>query len=158
MIPNLVPLAGSPWAVLPVGQHMATLDEVEQKYATNQHRRQLYDGLVVAAEKLRHAGCPAIYLDGSFVTAKPKPNDYDACWDPSGVQPALLDPLFGRFDNQRADQKAAFGGEFFPSSFVETQSSLAFVNFFQVDRYTGNSKGILMIPLANDPVLLRRSP
>ena len=27
------------------------------------------------------AGVEVLYLNGSFVTAKPDPGDYDACWD-----------------------------------------------------------------------------
>lgn len=156
MIPDFIHLKGSPWPVLPPGQHLADLCEVEGRYATNRRRRKLYEGLVIGAERLREAGCPVIYLDGSFVTGKPVPGDYDACWDPKGVDPNLLDPVFSDFNNGRAAQKAAFMGEFFPSSLMEGGSSLTFVQFFQVDRFTGESKGILTVPLAADPVLLGR--
>ena len=81
MIPDLIPIKGSPWPVLPPGQHAADLDEVEARYATNRRRRELYEGLVIGALQLRAAGCPMIYLDGSFVTGKPKPGDFDACWN-----------------------------------------------------------------------------
>lgn len=154
MIPDLVPLAGSPWPILPPGQHMTNLVEVEQYCATNARRRELFEGLVSAATNLRTAGCPLIYLDGSFVTGKPWPRDYDACWDPAGVDHRLLDPVFSMFDDGRSAQKAAFGGEFFPSSATETVSKLTFVEFFQVDRFTGHAKGILTIPLVYDPKLV----
>lgn len=157
MIPDFVSLVGSPWPVLPPGQHRATLVDVEQRYAINRHRRVLFEGLILAAFRLRDAGCPGIYLDGSYVTAKPRPGDYDACWDPAGVDVAKLDPLFRDFSNGRAAQKAAFKGEFFPSSVTETASGLAFVEFFQRDRFSGGDKGILAIPLANDPLLVGRS-
>lgn len=153
MIPSSRPLAGSPFSLLPPGLHAATLEEVEKQYATNLHRRKLFDGLMVAAALLRNAGCRTIYLDGSFVTDKPKPNDYDGCWDPTGVDPAKLDPVFSDFSFQRAAQKAKFEGEFFPSSMVEKGSGRAFVDFMQVDRWTGNPKGILRVSLVNDPML-----
>ncbi|WP_258602269.1 DUF6932 family protein [Mesorhizobium sp. AR10] len=114
MIPALVPLSGSPWAVLPPGAHAASLKDVAAAFATNAWRRELFDGLVLASGKLRLAGCPAIYLDGSYVTGKPRPGDFDACWDPTGVDAAKLDPVFLEFANGRAAQKAAFKGEFHP--------------------------------------------
>ena len=157
MIPDLIPIKGSPWPVLPPGQHPANLDEIKARYATNRRRRELYEGLVIGALQLRAAGCPTIYLDGSFVTGKPKPGDFDACWEPNGINPTKLDLVFGDFTNGRKAQKTAFMGEFFPASVTETASGLAFVDFFQVDRFSGEAKGILMIELTNDPVLIRRS-
>lgn len=154
-MPKLVPLKGSPWTVLPPGIHQAGLDDVEAAFATNAWRRDLFDGLVDAAERLRSAQCPTIYLDGSYVTGKPKPEDFDACWDPTGVDENKLDPIFLDFTNGRAAQKAAFRGEFFPSSVMSADISETFLEFFQLDRFTGKKKGIISIALLNDPVLLR---
>ena len=47
-----------------------------------------------------------MYLDGSFVTAKEFPSDFDGCWDPDGVDGAKLDPVLLVYDNLRAAQKA----------------------------------------------------
>lgn len=153
MIPALTPLPGSPWPVLPPGAHNASLEDVAAAFATNVWRRQLFDGLVLASGKLRFAGCPAIYLDGSYVTGKPRPGDFDACWDPTGVDPAKLDPVFLEFGNGRSAQKAAFKGEFFPSSVMCADVGRSFVDFFQLDRFTGKQKGIISIPLSADPLL-----
>ena len=38
-------------------------------------------GLRAALESLKSAGCRTVYLNGSFVTSKEAPNDFDACWD-----------------------------------------------------------------------------
>lgn len=153
MIPALVPIPGSPWTVLPPGAHEASLEDVAAAFATNSWRRELFDGLVLASSKLRAAGCPTVYLDGSYVTGKPRPGDFDACWDPTGVDPAKLDPVFRQFENGRAAQKAAFKGEFFPSSMICADVGQAFVDFFQLDRFTGKQKGIISIPLSADPLL-----
>ncbi|WP_433963054.1 DUF6932 family protein [Roseitalea porphyridii] len=153
MIPALVPLPGSPWSVLPPGEHLASLPDVAAAFATNNRRRELFDGLVLASRKLRLSGCPTVYLDGSYVTGKPTPGDFDACWDPTGVDPAMLDPVFLQFANGRAAQKAAFRGEFFPSSMMCADVGQAFVDFFQLDRFTGKQKGIISIPLSADPLL-----
>lgn len=156
MIPDLVSIEGSPWDVLPPGVHVATLSEIEVRYAYNSRRRDLLVGLVRASVALVTAGCRCVLLDGSFVTAKPIPNDYDACWDPAGIDFNRLDLVFGDFSNGRANQKARFGGEFFPSTMIETDGSKAFAEFFQVDRFTGKAKGILEISINIDPVVARR--
>jgi hypothetical protein len=155
MIPALVTLRGSPWRVLPPGIHHAGLGDVEAAFATTPWRRDLFDGLVKAAERLRSAGCLTIYLDGSYVTGKPRPGDFDACWDPSGVDRKKLDHVFLDFKTGRSAQKAAFKGEFFPSSMMCADVGQAFVDFFQLDRFTGKRKGIISISLSIDPVLSR---
>ncbi len=156
MIPVLIAIPGSPWDVLPPGIHAATLAEIEQTFTYNPRRRALFAGLLDAAIHLALMGCRRILLDGSYVSAKPIPGDYDACWDPDGVDFAKLDPVFDDFDNERANQKARFGGEFFPSSLIEADSGAAFADFFQIDRFTGKKKGILAIALTTDETVARR--
>jgi len=112
MLPRFVSIAGVPWRVLPPGVHPATLAEIEQHHAYNVERYRLFRGLADASVNLQKAGCRFLYLDGSFVTDKPIPGDFDACWDPEGVSPQKLHPVFFRFDDRRAAQKAKFGGEF----------------------------------------------
>lgn len=153
MIPALVTLAGSPWAVMPSGLHPASLREIEARFAINVSRRAQFDGLIAALRSLRAAGCVRAFLDGSFVSAKPAPGDFDACWDPAGVDLAQLDPVLLTFDNQRAAQKAKFKGEFFPSSVPADQVGTTFIEFFQVDRFTGAPKGLLLIDLTVDSML-----
>lgn len=156
MIPPLVSLPGAPWTILPPGVHRASLHEVEAAFATNAWRRELFSGLVDALRRLRLAGCTTVFLDGSYVTGKPRPKDFDACWDPSGVDRRKLDPIFLKFANGRADQKSAFKGEFFPASMICADVGQSFIEFFQLDRFTGNRKGIISVSLPSDPVLLRK--
>ena len=156
MIPALVPLTGSPWDVLPPGVYAATFEEIEARFAYNPRRRELFEGLIGASMSLFGAGCRTVVLHGSYVSGKPIPGDYDACWDPAGMDFGKLDPVFGDFDNGRANQKARFGGEFFPSTMIEADSSRAFIDFFQVDRFTGKQKGILSISISTDQVVARR--
>jgi hypothetical protein len=153
MIPALVPLLGSPWPVLPAGIHQASLNDVAAAFATTAWRQELFNGLVDAAGRLLLARCATVYLDGSYVSGNPKPGDFDACWDPNGVDQTLLDPVFLQFANGREAQKRAFKGEFFPSSMICTDVGRTFVDFFQEDRFTGKRKGIISIPLAADPLL-----
>ena len=143
MIPDFVDI-DSLWSVLPHGVHEATLEEVEARFATSTHRKHLFSGFKDGAMLLHKAGCRRILLDGSFVTAKPIPGDYDACWDPASVNPKLVDPILLDFSDRRKRQKACFHGEFFPST-VNADRQHCFSDFFQIDKYTGNAKGIICI-------------
>ena len=105
------------------------------------------EGFRAAIENLRDAGCSVVYLDGSFVTSKPHPNDYDACWEEAGVDPTALDPVLLTFDAGRAAQKAKYLGEFFPASIIADVDGLSFLEFFQTDKEIGRPKGIIAIDL-----------
>jgi hypothetical protein len=141
MLPSFDPDTGR----LPEGEHAASWDEIVDRFGWTPRRRQLLDGLAHAVELFATAGCTRLWLNGSFVTAKDDPADFDACWDPHGVDLDTLDPAFLDFDDGRACQKAQFGGEFFPNV-VETGSGLDFADFFQNER-DGGRKGIVVLTL-----------
>ena len=132
---------------LPPGVHWATLDEIVKRFGTTSWRRDLLGGFMSALEGLKQAGCRTVYLDGSFVTSKAVPNDFDACWDEIGVDIELVDPVLLEFDRGRATQKAKFRGEFFPASSVARMRGDVFLEFFQIDRETGQPKGIVALDL-----------
>jgi len=131
---------------LPPGIHWATWAEVTERFGTNDHRKQLLNGLEKAMKLLRMAGCKAVFLDGSFVTTKEWPNDYDCCWDSSGVNTKVIDRSFFDFEAGRLRQRMKFGGDFFPSGFKD-ENGRTFVELFQVDKETGGAKGIVGIRL-----------
>lgn len=133
--------------LLPAGIHWATWDEVAGTFGITPWRRRLLDGLEMAIDSLRRAGCRTVYIDGSFVTSKEVPNDFDACWEEAGVAPELLDPVLLQFDAGRAAQKARYLGELFPASLGATVEGMSFLEFFQTDRETGGSKGIVAVDL-----------
>jgi hypothetical protein len=145
MIPRSIDIHGV-WNVLPPGIHEATLEEIEDRFATTEARQRLFDGFKRGAQALRAAGCRVVYLDGSYVTTKTTPGDFDACWEPFGVDPGKLDPVLLDFSNNRKNQKQKYGGEFFPSS-TRADGSRPFIEFFQTDRHTGKAKGIIRIML-----------
>jgi hypothetical protein len=103
-----------------------------------------------ALDALRRAGCRTVYIDGSFVAAKGRPNDFDGCWAVAGVDPDLLDPVLLDFSNGRAAQKAKYGGELFPAEAPEGISGRVFVDFFCHDA-EGRPRGILQISLETLP-------
>lgn len=78
---------------LPLGEHTATWEEIVERFGWNPHRRRLLDGLSDGLQALAAAGCRQVWLDGSFVTSKDEPADFDACWDLEGVDLDRLDPV-----------------------------------------------------------------
>ena len=153
MIPTLIDIVGAPWPVLPEGIHISDFASISACFATSHWRRDLFDGLLEVSRNLSNAGCRRLYLNGSFVTGKPKPADYDACWEPDGVNPDLLDPTLLNFDNQRALQKSKYKGEFFPTSTSASRSRVTFVDFFQIEKFTGLKKGIILVEFSDDPMM-----
>jgi hypothetical protein len=147
MIPPFVSARGVPYGILPPGIHWANLEEVAVRFAHTEHRAWLHQGIVAVVAALRAAGCVKIYLDGSFVTGKEHPNDYDGCWDPLGVNAAQLDPVLLDFSNGRAAQKLKYRGEMFIST-APNGLSATFLEFFQVEKLTGGRKGIVGVSLA----------
>ena len=157
MIPALIDMLGAPWPVLPPGIHAATFAEIAATFATNSPRRELFAGLLVGAHALAHAGCALFYLDGSYVTGKPVPGDYDVCWEMAGVNPTLLDPVFFDFTKKRESQKKKFKGEFLPIE-RDPVTGYSFLDFFQNEEATGNKKGILSVQLSITTILQGGSP
>jgi hypothetical protein len=145
MIPKCVSVGGV-WNVLPPGVHDATLEEVQEHFATNAARKALYAGFKRGLEALERAGCKTVFLDGSFISDKPNPGDFDACWEPAGVNVEKLDPVLLDFRNGRENQKLKFGGEFFPSG-ITADGTRPFVEYFQTDKDSGKAKGIIRIRL-----------
>jgi hypothetical protein len=146
----MIPALSAEMGYLPPGEHPATWDEIVERFGYTPWRRELLDGLKAALESLRAAGCRKVYLDGSFVTAKERPGDFDACWEAEGVDGDLLDKELLEFDNGRATQKAKYGGELFPAEWGAGESRTPFRAFFQQDQ-EGNPKGIITIDLQELP-------
>lgn len=144
MIPNFAQNGN-----LPSGVHSAIWQEVVERFGFNAHRQYLLTGLKNALQSLKNAGCKVVYLNGSFVTAKEIPNDFDCCWEPDGVDPLLLDPVLLIFNNRRAAQKAKYYGELFIST-NQGRAGKTFLEFFQQDKNTGEPKGIVAINLQSE--------
>ena len=133
--------------ILPSGVHFAAWPEIEERLAFNPLRKRLLEGFKQACSNLREAGCRLVYLDGSFVTTKEHPGDFDACWDIQHVEDSLLNPVFFDFSQGLAAQKRLFLGEFFPAQLPEGATGKAFVEFFQLSKTTRELKGIVGIRL-----------
>jgi hypothetical protein len=135
---------------LPVGIHWATWQEVESRFGLSERRRWLLAGLRSALAALHAAGCRKVYIDGSFVTPKHEPGDYDACWDIERVDVDSLDPVFLDFSKGRRAQKRKYFGEFFPAQMPEGATGRLFLEFFQTEKETGKPKGIVGLNLQEE--------
>lgn len=145
MIPGTDPRTG----YLPAGVHESVWGEVANRFAGNTHRIRLTEGLLAACSNLAGAGCAELLLDGSFVTDKPVPGDYDAAWETAGVVPELLDPVLLDSRNCFAAARAKYLGDLFPASGVAAPGVL-FRDFFRTDR-DGVEKGIVLVDLRSLP-------
>ena len=76
---------------LPPGVHVATWNEFYEYFNTSWRRTVLLEYLLIVLLHLRNAGCKFVKIDGSFVTSKLIPRDFDGTSDPQGVNITMLD-------------------------------------------------------------------
>jgi hypothetical protein len=133
---------------LPPGVHWAEWEEFKERFGSPPIRNRMIRGLQMAMEQLKAAGCRTIYINGSFVTAKPEPKDFDACWDREEVDINYLRTHAPRLTNyaDRTAQKSFYRGEIFPSDQPVGSYSITSYELFQRDREL-NPKGIIAIDL-----------
>lgn len=131
---------------LPPGIHLARWEEIVETFGGTAYREELLAGLLDVLRDLQRAGCRTAYLDGSFVTDKAVPGDYDLCWEMDAVDISKLHPVIVDIDPPRAAQKARFRGDILPNV-TEGSSGAPFVDFFQNNKLTGGVKGIVAINL-----------
>jgi hypothetical protein len=128
------------------GIHLMTWTDFIKEFGHNSHRVSLIKGVELAISDLKSCGCKTIYVDGSFTTKKPLPNDYDACYNTHGMDfPKLFANFPEFFDSSpgRKQMKAKYQGELFPMT-APASSSMIFIDFFQHDR-DGYPKGIVQL-------------
>lgn len=118
-------------------------------FAWNNRRRFLIGGMRRALLNLQSAGCSAAIVDGSFVSRKEEPEDYDLAFDPVGVNGGLVDPVLRRHDDQRKSMKAKYFGDVFPWGTVACATTrLIYRDFFQRDR-SGVAKGVVLLDVTS---------
>ena len=135
--------------LLAPGIHWSSWGEFIDRFGTSSWRLRLAAGIRAAIGNLKVAGCLTVYINGSYVTAKEVPNDFDACWEESGVDPAVLDPVLLTFDPGRETQRSKYLGELFPASAIADGDGFSFLEFFQTDKETGGPKGVVAIDLGD---------
>lgn len=142
-IPDLLPEG-----FLPPGIHVTTWEEFEERYASSMIRRTQLKGMKKALIEFKKAGCSRIYIDGSFVTNKKNPGDFDALYELDELMPDRIDEvLIDASPEGRKKQKKHYEGEFFPASAKAARYGDRFLDYFQKDKKTKQPKGIIRIEL-----------
>jgi hypothetical protein len=121
-----------------------SLREFRDAFAFNSHRAWLFDGFKLACHDLRLAGCARIFVGGSFVTSKPNPSDYDACWDPVGVSANLETLLYD--ENRRIERRDRYRGDLLIGG-CDPGPAGEFFRFLSKDKTTGEERGMIGIKL-----------
>lgn len=145
MLPNFDPETG----YLPPGTHLMAWADISRYFGFNGHRSRLLAGLLAALRNLSRAGCRSVLLNGSFVSNKELPEDYDGAWYTTGVDVRLVDPVLFDFSRSRSAMKSKYLGELFPSGAFAAPGVL-YEDFFKTDR-NNIPKGIVQIDLATLP-------
>lgn len=139
----------TPSGCLPAGIYVADWTEVTTRFGWTEWRRELLAGLKRVTDGLLAAGCSRVWIDGSFVTTKEAPGDYDIVWDLDGVDLGAIDPVLRDLDPPRRAQHVKYGGDILPNV-VEAGSGMPFVEFFQQDEVSGDPKGIVELRLGGE--------
>ncbi len=129
--------------ILDSGIHKMTWKEFYGFFSFSPKRKELLDGLEQVLEILREIENIRIYIDGSFVTSKLEPGDWDACFDCLPSQIDVLKEKYPLFDIK--EQKKLYGGElYFANTCTDAGRSVSFLNFFQLRKEkTTLKKGIV---------------
>ncbi len=123
---------------LPPGIWAMSWEDFWERYGYNPRRINLLSGLKFALQLLIQANCQTVYIGGSFITDKERPNDIDGCFDGMSINSSALDLVF----QDLHEQHARFGCE------LRVDFMSAFQGFLQKNR-NGETIGIIEIDLRN---------
>lgn len=131
--------------ILPPGEHLASLREIEEQFGTSSfRRRELMKELRWIVEELLSRGVVKIWVDGSFTTGEPRPRDVDVVYEPApGDDPrswGILAP--GRRRDLKHRHKIDLWKH--PTMVSDLGLPTPIEKLFQTDR-NGQSKGIIVL-------------
>ena len=113
--------------ILDPGKHKMTWKEFYGFFSFSERRKELLEGLGKVVNILREIGVTRIYIDGSFVTNKLEPDDWDACFESSvPVSNNLKYP----FKNGKA-QKKLYKGHVFDAQWEADEFGTKYLEYFQ---------------------------
>ncbi|MFP5516440.1 MAG: DUF6932 family protein [Alphaproteobacteria bacterium] len=148
MVPKLV--SQGVRKVLPEGEHEVTWDELRTRFGQGSRRQKILGKIREAGTMLRDAGAAVLYIDGSFATDKPVPDDWDGLFPTDNLDWTKVDPLL---KDVRANRKAIadkYMADLFPANWREGKSGEPFLSFFQKDK-KDRPKGLLVLTLGTLP-------
>lgn len=133
------------YGCLPPGIHVATMEAIRKRFAYNPKRKQLFFRFQSVVAMLASSDCPEVFLNGSFITSKEEPNDYDMCWEPCGIK-ATKEVRILLQNPQNLKQQ--FLGDIRPR-IPSPPYQIDLVDHWQTDA-GGEAKGIIRINLRKD--------
>lgn len=131
---------------LPPGEHQVSWAEFVAKFGHNDHRTAILDSIAAWLVHIQAAGCRTAWIDGSFVCEKEFPADFDACWDVTGVDAGLIDPVLLDISSIKGMSaiRSLYGGDIRPDRASPPASIVSYLQFFQRDRLR-RPKGIIRL-------------
>jgi hypothetical protein len=108
--------------LMPAGIHRASWREFKTSFGTTVLRENRIRQLESIGHFLGRAGCRAIYVGGSLISAKLKPLDFDACWVKDGVNLELVRSRAPELLETFAIRAARFKGDIWISDELVTAS------------------------------------
>jgi hypothetical protein len=132
---------------LPPGEHPATLDEIEERFATNIRRREIMVGLRLVVDQMLQRGVQTIWVDGGFVTDKPRPKDVDVVYVPP---PGADTSTWGSIaSNNRQVTKDLYKVDLWTHPSPQGVGRVPIKDWFQLDR-SDVPKGIIALTVEED--------
>jgi len=113
------------------GIHKMSWEKFYDYFSFSERRIELLKGLEKVVAILREIGATHIYIDGSFVTDKLDPKDWDACYDCPLSQIDKLADMYPFSDKK--EQKKLYKGELYfagHSPFFRNRE-VSYLDFFQ---------------------------
>lgn len=132
------------------GTYEMEWDEFKNVFGISAHRCWLIEGMEFAIDDLKTIGCTAIYIDGSFVTKKIVPTDYDLCWEDTGISLVEVKekcyPLVdGGWKMQKIKER--YRGDVAPASNIaDMKKCINFLGYYTEDKQ-GRNKGIIKVKI-----------
>ncbi|MDR0864863.1 MAG: hypothetical protein LBO74_08025 [Candidatus Symbiothrix sp.] len=131
--------------VLNPGIYEMTWKDFHTFFLFSPRRKELLEGLKKVIDILQDVGCTIIYIDGSFVTEKIEPGDWDACVE---CPPSKIQDLYNKYPLfDKKEQKRLYKGELFDALSIADRNENNYISFFQQIRGKNIKKGIIKIKL-----------
>jgi hypothetical protein len=145
--------------LLPKGIHETTWELFCARFGnSSRKRKELIKKIEVVLKILKEVGCQELYIDGSFVSRRNRPGDFDACWLRDGVDLSRLNQIAPILKHapgvfKGVDCKQKYGGDIFqlsrlvPDPQNPNGRDITYLEFFQMDKESDQQKGIILLKL-----------
>jgi len=113
------------------GIYELTWEEFISEFSFSPRRKYLISGLEKVVKILKEANCECIFINGSFISDKLEPNDWDACFkDTYRMNDYLYNKYPELFDQYKCKEKY-FGDLFQANAITDISTEIRFLDFFQ---------------------------